>query len=288
MLGAVRRIVGTSAGALIGFFFAIGMTVEDVTAWLCRGLRGGALTELDLEGIVPFVSMDALGIDGGERFAETFRDALRTSKRFLGRDDVTFRELAEATGCDLVINVANLDIVRTELLCAASTPDLSVIDALRMTTSVPCVFAPVLWNGHVYVDGGVLDNCPLEAAASFLWQEDDDDEDQQPMVFNINHKRARARARDSLPDAQEYMCMVINAVLQQKTTAPASFRGRARIVNIDTSGARLDENASDWTFSLETLSLSLPDSVVLAYIDYGDRLLASRLSGEQRFDDQLA
>ena len=43
-------------------------------------------------------------------------------------------------------------------------PTALIVDALLTTTAVPMVFPPTRFNGHEYVDGGVLANLPLRIA----------------------------------------------------------------------------------------------------------------------------
>jgi NTE family protein len=38
--------------------------------------------------------------------------------------------------------------------------------ALRSTMSLPGVFSPVRWDGHIFADGGLMDNLPVDVARS--------------------------------------------------------------------------------------------------------------------------
>ena len=38
--------------------------------------------------------------------------------------------------------------------------------ALRSTMSLPGIFTPVRWNGHILADGGLMDNLPVDVAES--------------------------------------------------------------------------------------------------------------------------
>ena len=38
--------------------------------------------------------------------------------------------------------------------------------ALRSTMSLPGIFDPVRWNGHIFADGGLMDNLPVDVAQS--------------------------------------------------------------------------------------------------------------------------
>src|SRR5205814_5642199 len=38
--------------------------------------------------------------------------------------------------------------------------------ALRSTMSLPGIFSPVRWDGHIFADGGLMDNLPVDVAQS--------------------------------------------------------------------------------------------------------------------------
>jgi NTE family protein len=58
----------------------------------------------------------------------------------------------------LLVNVANLRSGRLEVLSEGS-----LYDAIVASCSVPLVFTPLVLNGEIYVDGGLLENLPTGA-----------------------------------------------------------------------------------------------------------------------------
>lgn len=73
----------------------------------------------------------------------------------------TFRELYSITGKFLVVTGANLSLMRTEYFTPLTFPDMSIIDAVKISCSVPFVFRKVKMQGSSYVDGGLGDNFPI-------------------------------------------------------------------------------------------------------------------------------
>ncbi len=77
--------------------------------------------------------------------------------------EVTFRELYENTGRYLELVVTNLNTGEAEYLSHRTFPDMKVSKGVAMTMALPPVFAPIkLLNGNLYIDGGVIDNYPIE------------------------------------------------------------------------------------------------------------------------------
>ena len=78
-----------------------------------------------------------------------------------GSPSITFRELYEKTSVDLVITGTNITKNRTEYFSHATQPSMEVRVALRISTCIPFLFPAVVYNGDLYVDGGLLNNYPI-------------------------------------------------------------------------------------------------------------------------------
>ena len=155
-------LVGTSAGAILALLVSVGMGSHDVRAWLMENLGSGDLSSLDPEGIFEFA--ERLGVDDGQRMVGCMRRTMQSRGVLCasGDGDPTFLELAKHTGKNLVVCAANLTLVRHEFFCVDTTPDVSVLLAVRMSFGIPLLFTPIFHRGCCYVDGGLFDNCPVD------------------------------------------------------------------------------------------------------------------------------
>jgi NTE family protein len=70
--------------------------------------------------------------------------------------------LYEITNKRLIITGTCLDLNQIEYFDYIRTPDMPVVIALRISISIPILFTPYNYNNHVYVDGGLLDNYPMD------------------------------------------------------------------------------------------------------------------------------
>lgn len=78
-------------------------------------------------------------------------------------DDIpTLSELYELSGVYLIASVVNEDKGQVEYKSYLTDPNLSCIDAMLMTSSLPIAFPAFKYNGYEYVDGGLLDNMPAK------------------------------------------------------------------------------------------------------------------------------
>ena len=288
--GGIRRlrtVVGCSAGAIVALFVALGMTSEDMRAWMKRGVHDGSLVDVDIEGVLTIV--DRLGVDDGERVVEALRGALRACPRLGGASDATFVELAKATGRNLVVCVSNLEDARQELLGVDTAPDMSVVTAVRMSFSVPLLFTPVRHRGRTYVDGAVFDYCPTTHIAT-------SGDATSTLVLRIEpvHAHARPRGGDdakeeegedvTAPGIVDYMGMLARAMMMRTMSCglPTSSHGpsptQLTTVDVPSLGGG---DAPPCSFSLRSLSLCIDDDGIDRYVLHGEHVTALALQQQQ-------
>ncbi len=63
---------------------------------------------------------------------------------------------------ELFITGTRLSNATLKVFSAESDPNMSVVDAVRITMSFPFAFEPVLYQGEYYADGGIASNYPMD------------------------------------------------------------------------------------------------------------------------------
>jgi len=155
----IQRVGGTSAGAINGLAFALGYTVEEQRDILFSTDFKSFMD--DSAGLLRDVKR--LRNDYGWHKGEYFRDwARKLVKDKLGKPDATFRDLKKGGRPDLFIIGANLNTGYAEIFSHERHPDMELADAVRISMSIPIVFAAVMQQGDVFVDGGVVMNYPVK------------------------------------------------------------------------------------------------------------------------------
>jgi len=114
------------------------------------------------------------GFYTGDAFLAWFRSKLQAK----GLDpDLTWSQFAAQTGSD--VSVVTSDVTEPEMLVLneRTAPQVPVALAVRMSMSIPFVWREMIWDtawgtyrsrnkvDHIFVDGGVLSNFPLELVA---------------------------------------------------------------------------------------------------------------------------
>jgi NTE family protein len=163
----VDVVAGTSMGGLVAGGFATGMTPREIQS-LVDGVDWAAVLAPD----TPFVFKTFRRKEDARAFPSALRFGLRGGFRLPSglsaaeQADLLFDRVAAPYGSQTDFNA-----MPTPFRCVATdirNADVVVFDsgwlarALRATVAIPGVFAPVIIDGKVLVDGGVLNNVPAD------------------------------------------------------------------------------------------------------------------------------
>ena len=156
ILAQVTAVAGTSAGAITAALVALGQTPAQLRETMLA-LDFGQFEDGGMEG--PWRLVEHFGWYRGDAFKHWMQAAVKAR---LGSPDATFADLAADGGLDLHVVATDLSVQMSQVFSAASSPDVAIADAVRMSMSIPLFFAAVTDAGSVYVDGGVVWNYPVE------------------------------------------------------------------------------------------------------------------------------
>lgn len=156
-LPEIRAYVGTSIGAILGYLLCIGYTPLEIIHYV---LRHELLAQLSRLGDDPHLLFSQCGLIQFEPINE-FLELMTLSKH--GRL-FTLQSLFTELGKELACVTYNYSKLKSTILHKSTTPDLSCIQALQMSASIPYVFTQCVVDGQLYVDGGLVDNFPIRFA----------------------------------------------------------------------------------------------------------------------------
>jgi NTE family protein len=136
----IDMIAGTSMGGLVGGLYAAGIPLPRLIQVAAK------------MGIMDFASRD-------RKWRGLFQQTKMAAflEELLGSADLTFADL------QIPLTVTAADLERSELVLLREGP---LIPALLATSAFPIVFSPVHHQGRWLVDGGVLNNFPVDVVRS--------------------------------------------------------------------------------------------------------------------------
>lgn len=140
-------IRGTSAGSIAAVLLCIGIPVDEIIEYIVkRPLHKWFKVDFTQHG---FISSDCFN----ELMTPLFHayDVPLT---------ITMKELYERTNMDIYLYTTAVTNITSVELHHSTHPDLPVMTAIAMSSSIPIMFPPVFYNGEYYIDGGLLMHCP--------------------------------------------------------------------------------------------------------------------------------
>jgi NTE family protein len=160
ILPDIKRVGGTSAGAINATLFALGFSNIQVS---------NILKKLDFNnfmddnwGVIRDTKrlVNRFGWYKGDFFHEWISAHI---KKKLGDPYATFQDLKEDGKPELYVYGTNLSTRFGEVFSHEHTPKTRIADAVRISMSIPLFFTAVRnARDDVYVDGGVLNNYPVK------------------------------------------------------------------------------------------------------------------------------
>ena len=151
MTSFVDTLFCTSVGSIIGACWVLGMTSDQIKEafYACNTAM------LKMDGIQHLFTK--FGISNAEYFIAHLYDTLLKNNI---NPLVTFKEVSKR----LFITGTNLTTHQVEYFSATSTPNMRILDAVRISIAIPFLISPQQYNGTYYVDGGISVNFPMAAA----------------------------------------------------------------------------------------------------------------------------
>ena len=138
----ISAITGSSIGAMVGGVYAAGVPIERIEQeWLNTNLPKVVRSFLP--------TFPRAGLSSGGELRKYLRELI---------GDVQIEELQTpfaAIGCDIDTGEA------------VTLDHGSLVDAIRASASIPGLFHPVRWEGHLLVDGGLVEPLPVRLCRGF-------------------------------------------------------------------------------------------------------------------------
>jgi NTE family protein len=167
----VNYVAGTSMGGLVGGIYATGYTAAEVkelveTIHWDQVLQGQTpykdLSFRRKQDAVEYPNHLEFGLRKGLQFPEGFNSG-QDVVMILDRIALPYSEVKDFNDLPIPFACVATDLVTSQAFVFRQG---SLSLALRSTMSLPGVFSPVRWEGHIFADGGLMDNLPVDVAQS--------------------------------------------------------------------------------------------------------------------------
>ena len=165
----VDYVAGTSMGGLVGGLYATGMSGEEINTFLKsinwnRSLRNElpyqARSFRRKEDKRDYPNDLEFGLKHGINFPSGFNSGQQVGL-ILDRIALPYSDLKSFDDLPTPFRCVAADLVSGKDVVFKDGP---LAEALRATMSLPAIFSPVRRDDHVFVDGGVINNLPVDVA----------------------------------------------------------------------------------------------------------------------------
>ena len=142
-LYSINKFIGTSIGSIICFLLVINYDINTIIKIIYKLNLDKIKINFDLSNLI-----ENFGIDNGCKIISIIQTLIFNKLELY---DITFKQLYEKTKKDLNIIALNYTKKKEALLSYKTTPDMSVILAIRMSSSIPFIFRPVKYKNYLYI-----------------------------------------------------------------------------------------------------------------------------------------
>jgi predicted acylesterase/phospholipase RssA len=152
----VKSIYATSVGGFTALFYILNIEWKWIDDYLIKR---------PFHKLCSFTHNDLLNIYFSKGFLteeiliEIIKPLLLTKNL---SQDITLKEFYEVTNISLYLFTVCLNDMKKIMLSHYSHPNLKLYEALYMSISIPILFKPKFYENNFYIDGGILNNNPID------------------------------------------------------------------------------------------------------------------------------
>lgn len=143
---------GTSVGSILSLLILCGYTTDEMKTIMIK------TNFKDLYSLSLVKLMSNSGLDDGSKIIEWISN-LVIAKGY--PQDITFKSFYDLTNKSIFIAATNLSLCKYKVFSYNDDPDMKILDALRMSISIPYILTPIIYQDSCYVDGGLLLSLPI-------------------------------------------------------------------------------------------------------------------------------
>lgn len=153
-------VSGTSSGSMVAALYCMGYTPDEMLKlfnYFSKIVVKNSPTYTNPDG-KKILSINAGGFLSGENIAFAIKETAKY-KHIKNMSEINKKILIPAVDVD---NSKKYVFTNCDLQGSKYIKTVPIEIAVRASSSYPGVFAPTLYNNHKFVDGGILDNIPVD------------------------------------------------------------------------------------------------------------------------------
>ena len=153
----IKTIYGTSIGGLIAIFISFGIKWEELDDFAIN-YNFDVLVNIDASNFLSLFENKGLFSNKIiEKSVHSFLEKLKLSK------NLTLKQHYDHTNIEIHMYTVNINDTPLKLvdLSYKTHPDLTVVNAIKMTMAIPFIIEPVIYKKGCYIDGALFEFKPV-------------------------------------------------------------------------------------------------------------------------------
>tara|TARA_B110000908_G_scaffold171663_2_gene235221 strand:+ start:1373 stop:2269 length:897 start_codon:yes stop_codon:yes gene_type:complete len=152
----IKNYYCTSVGTIISLLLALGYSMDELYVFINNFDFNKLSNDIDADNL-----FNNFGLSNGNSIM-TILQSLVYEK--IHKYDITFLELYKQKYIKLNVITTNITDGCEEVFNYLHSPNMSILITIRMSIAVPLIFTPVEYNNKKYLDGGLVNNFPINHA----------------------------------------------------------------------------------------------------------------------------
>jgi predicted acylesterase/phospholipase RssA len=237
----LSHFAGSSAGAMVAGLMACRIKPSYIRKILLE------LDYRELEDSSWFVFRDIYrlyydyGWNQGDAIEKIYGDIL---EEYVGDRNITYQQVEQKFNATLITTCTDIGLGSTTYYTPDSTPDIPIVKGIRESATLPLVFCPIKRDNTLIVDGGLLNNYPIQKLYEYL-----SEKEVFGAKFTSNSDKTKLNGHQpKVPESLiEYIQVLIEILHNQNLKVHVDKEDWKRTINIDVGNV----SASDFDLSFE-------------------------------------
>ena len=155
-IGSIKSIYGTSIGSLLGLLFSLNLNIDDIIDFFVNKPWYKEM-KFDIEKLYTIHHNNGV-------FDKSFIiSAIEPFLKSIDLDvNITLKQHYELTNIEFHCICCDLNTMKQINLWYGDFPDMKIKDAVYASCSIPIILQPEFYQDKVLIDGGVINNYPVD------------------------------------------------------------------------------------------------------------------------------
>lgn len=214
----IENIYATSAGTILSTLICLRLNWEDINKYVVERPWKDVFNITTDNILNIYTDKGLLNKKSLEIFFKPFFDLKDISL------NITLKEFYEYTKINLHYFTFEINDFETIKLNHYNNPDLKLLEAIYMSSTIPLFFKPICHNEKCYIDGGIILNYPLNNCLN------DGFNDDEIMSFKNKYITENKKIINEKTHTMEYITILLNKIIKNMNTEDKQIKVRNEII----------------------------------------------------------